>query len=139
MNEPKKIPRPVPKPDVYLKTTPFWEAAKGGKLMVQYCKDTNQYQWYPRPVSIYSGSRNWEWREVSGNGKLYTWTTVTAPWPGHADRVPYLCAIVELEEGVRMVSNLINCDAADLSDGMAVKLAWDKLSEEFDFPVFEPA
>ena len=139
MNERKPIPRPVPKPDVYMKTADFWAAANDGKLMIQYCKVTDQYQWFPRPVSIYSGSRNWEWREASGRGTLYSWTVVTSPWPGHAERVPYLCAIVELEEGCRIVSNLVNCEAGDLADGMAVKLAWDTLSDDFQFPVFEPA
>ena len=139
MNEPKPIPRPLPKPDKYLPTQDFWKAANDGKLMLQFCKDTNQYQWYPKPVSIYSGSRNWEWREASGKGKLYSWTVTFAPWPGHKDRVPYLCAIIELDEGVRIISNLVNCKAEDLSEGMEMKLAWDRLSDEFNYPVFEPA
>jgi len=139
MNEPKPIPRPLPKPDAYLPTQDFWAAANDGKLLLQYCKDTNQYQWYPKPVSIYSGSRNWEWREASGKGTLYSWTNTFSPWPGHKDRVPYLCAIVELEEGVRMVTNLVNCNADDLHDGMALQLTWDRLNDEFNYPVFEPA
>ena len=139
MSERKPIPRPVPKPDVYMETAPFWQAANEGKLMLQYCQDTGQYQWYPRPVSIYSGSRNWEWREASGKGMLYSWTVVTAPWPGHADRVPYICAIVELAEGCRMVTNLVNCEAGELKIGMDLKLAWDRLNDDFRFPVFEPS
>jgi uncharacterized OB-fold protein len=138
MSDAKKITRPLPRPDAYMETGPFWQAANDGKLLIQYCKDTGQYQWFPRPVSIYTGSRNVEWREVSGNGTLYTWTIATAPWPGHQDRVPYLCAIVELDEGVRIVTNLVNCTADDLEDGMPMKLAWDRLSEDFNFPVFEP-
>ena len=101
MSEAKKVVRPLPRPDIYLKTRPFWDAAKEHKLLLQFCKDTNQYQWYPRPVSIYSGTRNLEWREASGKGTLYTWTNTLVPWPGHEDRVPYICALVDLEEGVR--------------------------------------
>src|SRR5258708_22487719 len=86
MSEAKKIARPLARPDIYMKTRPFWEAAKQHKLMLQCCKDTNQYQWFPRPVSIYSGKRNLEWREASGKGTLYTWTNTLVPWPGHEDR-----------------------------------------------------
>ena len=82
MSEAKKVVRPLPRPDIYLKTRPFWDAAKEHKLLLQFCKDTNQYQWYPRPVSIYSGTRNLEWREASGKGALYSWTNTLVPWPG---------------------------------------------------------
>jgi uncharacterized OB-fold protein len=139
MSEAKKTPRPLPRPDIYMKTRPFWEAAKQHKLMLQFCKDTNQYQWFPRPVSIYSGKRNLEWREASGRGTLYTWTNTLVPWPGHEDRVPYICALVDLEEGVRVRVNLINCEASALSEGLPVKLSWEKLSDDFNGPVFEPA
>ena len=140
MSEAKKTPpRPLPRPDIYVKTRPFWDAAKEHRLLLQYCNDTNQYQWVPRPVSIYSGKRNLEWREASGKGTLYTWTNTVVPWPGHEGRVPYICALVDLEEGVRMLVNLVNCEASQLRDGMPVKLAWEKLSDDFNVPVFEPA
>lgn len=74
--------RPVPKVSVYVDTTPFWEAAKRGKLVLQFCKDTNQFQHYPRPVSIFTGSRNLEWREVSGKGVIYACTVIRVPGPG---------------------------------------------------------
>src|SRR4051794_39925051 len=139
MSEAKKIARPLPRPDIYMKTRAFWDAAKQHRLLLQYCKDTNQFQWYPRPVSIYSGKRNLEWREASGKGTLYSWTETLAPWPGHEDRIPYLCALVDLDEGVRMLVNLINCKPSQLRDGSPVKLSWEKLSEDFEYPVFEPA
>lgn len=139
MSDAKEPQRPLPKPDIYTETAPFWQAAKDGKLMVQYCTDSGRHQWLPRPVSIYTGKQNLEWREVSGDGTLYSFTRANVPWPGHQDRVPYLCGIVELDEGVRMVSNLINCEYEDLEVGMKVKLAWETLNEEFEFPVFEPA
>ncbi|MBR0898915.1 OB-fold domain-containing protein [Bradyrhizobium tropiciagri] len=138
MREAKKTPRPLPRPDIYMNTSPFWEAAKQRRLMLQYCKDSNRYQWFPRPVSIYSGKRNLEWREASGKGILYTWTNTLVPWPDHEDRVPYVCALVDLQEGVRMLVNLINCDASKFREGLPVRLAWEKLSDDFNVPVFEP-
>ena len=139
MNEPKKVSRPLPRPNIYMKTGPFWEAAKERKLLLQYCADTKQYQWLPRPVSIFTGKRNLEWREASGKGTLYTWTNTLAPWPGHEDRLPYVCALVDLEEGVRVLANLINYDLSKLRDGLPVKLTWETLSQDFEYPVFEPA
>lgn len=139
MTEAKKTPRPLPKPDIYAKTRPFWEAANQGRLLLQYCKDSGKYQWYPRSGSVHTGSRNIEWREVEGSGTVYAFTVSVAPWPGHEERVPYLCALVELKEGVRMLANLVNVKPDEVRSGMPVKLAWERLSTEFNYPAFEPA
>lgn len=138
-SEPKKPVRPLPKPDIYAKTTPFWEAANEGKLLLQYCRDTGKYQWFPRSGSLYSGKRNIEWRQASGRGTVYSYTVSVAPWPGHEDRVPYLCAYVQLEEGVRILANLFNVTAADVKIGMPVRLTFERLSGKFNYPAFEPA
>ena len=71
--------RPAPMPSGM--TREFWEGAKQGKLMLQYCKDAKKFQFYPRPVSIYTGSRNLEWREVSGKGRIYACTVIRVPGP----------------------------------------------------------
>jgi len=135
----KKIPRPLPRVNVYMNTKPFWEAAREGALVIQYCRETGRPQFFPRPVSLATGKRNLEWREVSGNGKVYSWTTTYSAWPGHEDRVPYICALVELDEGVRMLVNLLNCKSDDVKIGMKVKLCWEKLTDDVNYPAFEPA
>ena len=137
--EPKKIPRPLPRPGVYMPTQPFWDKAKEGKLVIQFCLDTGRPQHFPRPVSVFTGRRNLEWREVSGRGTVYSFTNTFSAWPGHEDRVPYLCALVELEEGVRMLCNLLNVKAEDVKIGMKVKLCWEKLPDGTSYPAFEPA
>lgn len=141
MNKPeaKKIPRPLPKPGAYMDTRPYWEAAKHGRLVIQYCRDTGRPQFFPRPVSLATGRRNLEWREVSGRGTVYSYTNTFNAWPGHEDRVPYLCALVDLEEGVRMMVNLLHVKADDVKIGMAVKVCFEKLSEDLSLPQFEPA
>lgn len=138
MPEAKKIPRPMPRPNAYMDTQPFWQAAKNGKLVIQYCKDTGKPQFFPRPVSMANGKRNLEWREVSGKGKVYSFTNTFSAWPGHEDRVPYLVALVELNEGVRILCNLMNVKAEDVKIDMPVKLCWEKLSDEINYPAFEP-
>lgn len=139
MSESKRTSRPLPRPDIYAKTLEFWDAANENRLLLQYCKDSGKYQWFPRSGSVHTGKRNLEWREASGRGTVYSWTLSVAPWPGHEDRVPYLCAYVELEEGVRILANLLNVNGGDVRIGMPVKLVWERLSDKFNYPAFEPA
>jgi len=128
--------RPAPVKLNYNK--PFWDAANEGKLMLQYCKDTNKYQFYPRPVSIYSGSRNLEWRESTGKGRVYTFSISHKAPPPFKITEPYVVATIELEEGVRVLTNIINCDPSKVEIDMPVRLAWVKAGED-NYPVFEPA
>ena len=141
MSEEKKktLPRPLPRPNIYLDTMPFWEAAKQHKLLLQYDTVVGKFQWFPRPVSIYSGRRTLEWREASGKGTLYSWTLSNVAWPGHAERVPYMCAFINLEENVRMMTNLYNYEGTELKAGLPVRLIWETLSDDFEYPAFEPA
>ncbi|MEA2857323.1 MAG: uncharacterized protein QOH98_1644 [Methylobacteriaceae bacterium] len=133
------VTRPVPKPDVYVPTKPFWEGARAGRLMLQFCTDTGRFQHYPRPVSIYTGSRNLEWREVSGNGRIYDCTIVRIPGPGVEGRLPLSVATVELDEGVRIISNIIGSNPDEVAIGRRVVLAWDRLDDETPYPAFRLA
>ena len=139
MSEQKPAGRPVPKPNVYIDTTPFWNGVKAGKLVLQYCPETKQFQHYPRPVSIYTGKKNVEWREVSGKGTIYACTVIRIPGPGLEGRLPLCVATVDLDEGVRFIGNVLNCAPEDLKIGARVKLAWDKLNDETNYPAFELA
>jgi uncharacterized OB-fold protein len=131
--------RPLPRPDHYTQTAPFWAAAKDHRLLIQYCVDTGQPQWFPRSASLVTGRRNLEWRPVSGRGTVYSWTVARRGWPGHENRVPYVCALVELDEGVRMLANLLNVEPDGVRIGMPVAVCWERLSDEFEYPAFEPA
>lgn len=128
----------LPEPDSYVHTAPLWQAAREGRLLLQYCRDTKRFQHYPRPVSAYTGKRNLEWREVSGKGVVYAHTTVRVPMAGREDRVPYVVVLVDLQEGVRLLANLLNCRPEDLRVGMPVRLCWERLSDEINYPNFEP-
>ena len=130
--------RPSPRPNAYMHTQPFWDAAEQGHLVIQYCCATGQFQHFPRPVSLYTGRRVLEWREVSGRGTLYSWTLTLSPWPGHEGRVPYICALVDLDEGVRLLANLYHCEPAALRIGVPVRLIWERLDDQFNYPAFEP-
>jgi uncharacterized OB-fold protein len=135
----EKAGRPVPKPCVYVDTTPFWEGAKAGRLVLQFCKDTKRFQHYPRPVSIFTGSRNLEWREVSGNGAIYARTVIRVPGPGLEGRLPLIVATVQLDEGVRLLGNILDADPDQVAIGQRVALTWDHLSGDVLYPAFKLA
>jgi uncharacterized OB-fold protein len=80
-----------------------------------------------------------EWEEASGRGTLYTFSIVRRnDLPPFGERVPYVAAIVDLDEGVRMMTNLEGCSETDIHIGMAVKVAFRKETDEYTFPVFTP-
>lgn len=135
----EKAGRPVPRQNVYVDTRPFWEGARAGKLVLQYCTEAKKFQHYPRPVSIYTGRRTLEWREVSGKGTIYATTVVRIPGPGLDGRLPLCVATVELDEGVRMIANILDCTPEQLKIGARVMLAWDPLSGEDRYPAFKLA
>ncbi|MGD1066723.1 MAG: Zn-ribbon domain-containing OB-fold protein [Vulcanimicrobiaceae bacterium] len=135
---PEPSARPVPKIGTYVDSRPFWDGAREGKLVLQYCLDTGRFQHYPRPVSLYTGSRNLAWREVSGNGAVFACTIARVPAPGFSDLVPYVVATVQLDEGVRIIARIVGCAPEDVAIGMRVKVAFEELGDR-RYPVFEPA
>ena len=128
--------RPLPEPN--LTTQPFWDGARKGKLMLQYDPTTRRYQFWPRPGSVWTGRRNLEWRETSGRGEIYAFTVTHLPPPGFEGQAPYLLGLVELDEGVRVVANLTGIAPDEAEIGMRVRVAWEELSEEITWFVFEP-
>jgi uncharacterized protein len=130
------VSRPIPKPSVYVDTQPFWDAAKQGKLVLQFCLDTKRFQHYPRPVSIFTGSRNLEWREVSGKGTIYACTVIRVPGPGLEGRLPLSVVTVDLDEGVRIIGNVLNVDPDTVAIGQSVEVAWDRLADDVQYPAF---
>lgn len=129
-------PRPLPKPTPT--TQPFWDGAKDGKLMLQYDPVSRKYQFWPRQCSVRTGKRNLRWQETSGKGEIYSFTVTHVPTAGFEDKVPYALGLVELDEGVRIIGNLVNIDPEDVKIGMRVRVAWEKLSEDIDYFAFEP-
>ena len=119
---------PAPAPTDFSK--PFWDGAKQKKLLLQYDPEAQRYQFFPRPISIYTGKRNLEWREAAGTGSVFAFTIVhRASSPAFAPLVPYVVASVTLDEGVRILGRLINVDAQDVRVGLPVRVAWEARGE----------
>jgi uncharacterized protein len=135
MSDPLAGLRPAPIPTNI--TEEFWNAAKNEEFLLQYCSETGQAQFFPRPVSVVTGGRALEWRKSDGSGEVYSFTITRRGPPPFRDAGPYIIATVELDEGVRVMSNVIDCEPEDMKIGMKVELAWAEAGD-YKFPVFRP-
>ncbi|MEE8419806.1 MAG: Zn-ribbon domain-containing OB-fold protein [Dehalococcoidales bacterium] len=128
-----------PLPFVYPETQPYWEGTKRHELLIQRCKDCGTFQFYPRGMCVSCLSDNTEWVQASGKAKVYSFTIAHRPArPAFADDVPYNIAIIELDEGVRMTSNIVECDNEDIKVDMPVEVVFDDVTPEITLPRFKP-
>jgi uncharacterized OB-fold protein len=128
----------LPTPD--LETQPYWDAAKDGKLLIKRCGACGRHHFYPRPFCPHCWSDDVDWVEASGRATLYTWSVVHQnDLPPFPERVPYVAAIVDLEEGPRMMTNVVDCDADALEMGMSLAVDYRPISDDVTIPVFRVA
>jgi uncharacterized protein len=117
----------------------FFEAAKDGKLLIQRCSACGEHQFYPRKVCVHCGSSAVEWAEASGKGTVHTYTVIHQQgMPVWRDQVPYVAAIIDLEEGVRMTSNVVDVEPSAVSIGMGVEVTFVD-EGMYVLPRFRPA
>lgn len=129
-----------PLPSMSPETKTFWEGCHKGELLIQRCRDCGTFQFYPRAVCASCLSLNIEWVKSSGKGQVYTYTVIYQNRsPGFVDEVPYVLAYIDLEEGVRMMSNVINCPPEDVTIGMPVEVIFEHATGEITLPKFIPA
>src|SRR5260370_28545175 len=108
---------PLPKPDK--DSAAYWEGTRRHELLVQQCNACERLRFYPRSVCPYCLSDQFQWRPSTGRGAVYSFTVIhRAPLPAFRDKVPYVLALIELEEGVRMMSNVVDCDPAQVRIGL---------------------
>jgi uncharacterized OB-fold protein len=130
--------RPVPRPTELSK--PFWDAARRHELRIQQCTSCGRHVFYPRLSCPHCGARALEWVPVSGNATVYSYTVARrATHPAFADRVPYVIAIVELDEGPRMTTNVVGCAPDDVKIGMRVRATFEDMDDDIALVNFEPA
>lgn len=128
-----------PVPVVQPWARPFWDATREHKLILQHCETCDKAIHYPRMVCPHCSSDRLGWRPASGRGTIYSYTIVlnNAPSAFLAD-MPYVVAVIELDEGVRMLSNIVYGDPNALRCGLPVEVVFEKLNEEFTLPKFRP-
>lgn len=118
----------------------FWEAAHHGRLELQYCGACDNFQYYPRAICANCWNEDIQWRRCSGRASVYAFSICHIPLhPAFQADGPYVVAVVELEEGVRMTTNIIDCALTDVQIGMDVDVAFEKVTEEKTLVKFRPA
>lgn len=127
-----------PVPSIDPDSAPYWEGAKEGRLMIQRCNATGQTFLYSRQLVPGVVDSEVEWIEASGKGTIYSYTVARRPaGAAFADAVPYVIVSVELEEGARVMSNLVTDNPDDVAIGQAVEVIFDAVSDELTIPKFK--
>lgn len=125
---------PLPAPTEL--TAGFWAAARQGQLVVQRCESCHVLRHYPQPMCPHCLSSAWDWTEIAGRGVIHSFTVTHQVFhPSWADRVPYVVATIELDEGIRMISDLDE-PAESVVIGAPVEVFFDRLDDEHTVPRF---
>ena len=131
-HEGKNLPRPTPE------TQAYWDATKEHRLLIQQCGDCNKHQFYPRPTCTQCNSENMNWVEAEGDATLVSWSVIgRAVSKAYADPNSAILALVKLTEGPNMMTNIVDCDPADLSIGDAVTVVFEDWTDEISMPKFK--
>ncbi len=130
-----KKPLPTPSPE----TRRYWEGCKNHELWLPFCRACESFYFYPRDFCPNCFSWDTEWRQSAGKGTIYSFAVHFRPWhPGWNDEVPYVTALVQLDEGPRIYSNIVDVegDPRRLRCDSPVEVVWDDVSEEISLPKF---
>ena len=134
-------PRPYrkPLPTLHPEIEPFFKGGLRQELMIKRCADCGIFQHYPRIICGNCLSKNTVWIRATGRGSVYSYSIIHQNLaPGWREEVPYVLALVDLEEGVRLMTNIVECEPTDVSIGMPVEVTWERV-EEIAIPKFRPA
>jgi hypothetical protein len=131
---------PAPTPRRTPETEEFWSATAEHKLLLRQCDDCGNVIWYPRTFCPDCGTFDTSWSEASGRGAVYAFTVVhRSNIDGYRQVVPYVVAYVELEEGPRIMTNIVGCEPKDVRIGMPVQVVFHDTGEGSALFRFEPA
>ena len=129
--------KPVPVPNQW--TKPFWDACNEKRLIAQRCDATGQVWFPPAPTSPNTRDDKWTWVDLSGKGKVASFVVMHQKYfPGYDDDMPYKVIEVELEEGIILISNIVELGDRELEIGMEVEVVFEPAGEEFLLPKFRP-
>lgn len=126
-----------PLPELTSVSKPFYSAARKGKLLIQRCTQCQRSIFYPKVICPHCLSTDLDWFESSGRGKVYSYTIVQSGAPeAFKLAVPYVIAVIDLDEGVRMLSWIVDCNPAEVVCDMEVHVTFKNLDEHVALPMF---
>ena len=129
-----------PLPEIDSDSQPFWESCQRHAMAIQRCTNCGRWRFPPRVLCPQCLSSEAEWKEVSGQGKVYTYVVMHHAFnPAWQEEVPYNVSMIELDEGVRMWTNMVGCQPEDIYVGMPVKVTYEDATPEVTLPKFGPA
>ena len=136
--KPKKYSKPLPHIDE--ENRPWWEALKRHELYLQKCRDCGFERYYPRTLCTNCLSPKTEWVRCSGRGTIYPFTVTNQNQAaGFRDSLPYVMAYVELDEGLKMLTNIVDCPPDQVKIGMPVEVVYEDVTPEVTLAKFRPA
>lgn len=130
---------PVIAPRATLETKIFWDATAQGKLLLKRCDRCDTVIWYPRDICSACGSLDTTWFEASGKATVYSCTVTHKGQGAYRDSGPFVLAYVELEEGPRLMTNIVGADPASIHIGQAVEVVFHDTGQGSAVPRFRPA
>lgn len=120
-------------------TERYWEGCRHHQLLIQRCTECGHYQFYPRIICTGCTSTHLEWIQASGQGKVVSYTIMyRAISKAYAAEAPYVIALIKLDEGPTMMSNIVQLDPTKVEVGMKVEVVFEDWSEEISIPKFRP-
>jgi uncharacterized OB-fold protein len=129
--------KPLPKPNA--DTRIFWEQCKEHRLTFQKCNDCNHVRWPPALLCPQCHSVSHDGIVSPGRGTVYTFVVYHQAFhPAFKEDLPYVVAVIKLEEGPQIVSNIVGCDPVKVACDMPVELIWEDITDEFSLPKFQP-
>jgi uncharacterized OB-fold protein len=132
------IAKPLPAMEGFAKE--FYDWCKQHELRFQRCRDCGTWRHVPRELCAACGSWQWEWARSNGRGRVFTWTVVArALHPAFQQNVPYAPTVIEMDEGVRVLSELVDCRPDQLEIGMPVEVVFEDVTAEITLPRFRKA
>lgn len=130
----------VPLPRTDRLSQPYWEAAAAGSLLLQRCATCGRHQHFPRRHCIHCDANTLEWATACGRGTIHTFSVIhRTDEPPFASETPFAVAVVDLEEGPRLLTNIRGVDPAELHCGMSVQIVFEAVEGNVTLPQLGPA
>ncbi|WP_219821600.1 Zn-ribbon domain-containing OB-fold protein [Sneathiella aquimaris] len=119
-------------PSMNMENEAYWAAAKEGRLVLKRCRECKKIHFFPRAICPHCQSSDTEWVPAKGRGRIYSYSVMRRA------KTPYVIAYVTLEEGVSMLTNIVDCDADRLSVNQTVEVTFHSTESGHALPVFRP-
>jgi uncharacterized OB-fold protein len=129
--------KPIPVPSA--EAQPYWDGLRDRKLLMPRCDACGKYWFPPSLLCPHCNATKWTWASTSGHGRIFSYVVYHRVYhPGFADEVPYAVAVIELDEGPRMISNVIGIVPDKLVCDMRVEVVYQPITETITLPKFKP-